>query len=41
MAIRVSDDGEVLFLYKASDKNQQELIAQAVAIRAKLRMAKS
>ena len=38
---RVSDDGEVIFLYKASDKKQQELITQAFAIRAKLRLAKS
>ena len=37
---RVSDDGEVIFLYKASDKKQQELIEQAFAIRAKLALAK-
>jgi hypothetical protein len=30
---RVSDDGEVIFLYKASEKKQQELIAQAFEIR--------
>lgn len=38
---RVSDDGEVIFLYKASDKKQQELIAQAFAIRAKRALAKT
>ena len=32
---RVSEDGEVIFLYKASDKKQQELITEAFAIRAK------
>lgn len=37
---RVSDDGEVIFLYKASGKKQQELIEQAFAIRAKLALAK-
>jgi hypothetical protein len=37
---RVSDDGEVIFLYKASDKKQQALITEAFAIRAKLRLAK-
>jgi hypothetical protein len=37
---RVSDDGEVIFLYKASDKKQQDLITQAFAIRAKLALAK-
>lgn len=36
---RVSDDGEVIFLYKASDKKQQELIATAFAIRAKRALA--
>lgn len=30
---RVSDDGEVIFLYKASDKTQQKLITQAFEIR--------
>jgi len=30
---RVSDDGEVIFLYKASDKTQQKLIEQAFEIR--------
>lgn len=30
---RVSDDGEVIFLYKASDKTQQKLIARAFEIR--------
>lgn len=30
---RVSDDGEVIFLYKASDKLQQELIGKAFDIR--------
>ena len=37
---RVSEDGEVIFLYKASDKKQQELIATAFAIRAKRALAK-
>jgi hypothetical protein len=32
---RVSDDGEVIFLYKASDKKQDELIDQAFNIRAR------
>lgn len=30
---RVSDDGEVIFLYKASDKTQQKLITKAFEIR--------
>jgi hypothetical protein len=30
---RVSDDGKVIFLYKASEKTQQELIARAFEIR--------
>ena len=30
---RVSDDGEVIFLYKASDKVQQQLISRAFEIR--------
>jgi len=30
---RVSDDGEVIFLYKASDKTQQKLIMEAFDIR--------
>jgi len=30
---RVSDDGEVIFLYKASDKTQQRLIERAFEIR--------
>lgn len=30
---RVSDDGEVIFLYKASDKTQQQLIQRAFEIR--------
>ena len=30
---RVTDDGEVIFLYKASDKTQQKLIAKAFEIR--------
>jgi hypothetical protein len=30
---RVSENGEVIFLYKASDKAQQKLIAQAFEIR--------
>lgn len=32
---RVSDDGEVIFLYKASDRKQQALIDQAFEIRAR------
>jgi len=35
---RVSPDGEVIFLYKASDKKQSELIDQAFTIRALLRI---
>jgi hypothetical protein len=35
---RVSDDGEVIFLYKASDKKQSELIDQAFTIRARIRL---
>jgi hypothetical protein len=30
---RVTDDGEVIFLYKASDETQQKLIEQAFEIR--------
>lgn len=30
---RVSDDGEVIFLYEASDKTQQQLITRAFEIR--------
>jgi hypothetical protein len=30
---RVSEDGEVIFLYKASDKTQQQLISHAFEIR--------
>jgi hypothetical protein len=30
---RVTEDGEVIFLYKASDKTQQKLIQQAFEIR--------
>ena len=30
---RVSEDGEVIFLYKASDETQQKLIARAFEIR--------
>jgi hypothetical protein len=30
---RVSDDGEVIFLYKASDKTQRQLIMRAFEIR--------
>jgi hypothetical protein len=30
---RVSEDGEVIFLYKASDKTQQKLITKAFEIR--------
>jgi hypothetical protein len=37
---RVSDDGEVIFLYKASQKEEQKLIEQAFKIRA-LRRLKS
>jgi hypothetical protein len=36
---RVSEDGEVIFLYKASDKKQQELITEAFTIRAKRALA--
>ena len=35
---RVSDDGEVIFLYKASEKEQQKLIEQAFKIRALRRL---
>ena len=35
---RVSDDGEVIFLYKASAGKQQELIRQAFEIRAVRRL---
>jgi hypothetical protein len=35
---RVSDDGEVIFLYKASEKEQQKLIQQAFKIKALLRL---
>ena len=35
---RVSDDGEVIFLYKASARKQQELISQAFEIRAVRRL---
>ena len=35
---RVSDDGEVIFLYKASQKEQQKLIGQAFRTRALLRL---
>jgi len=37
---RVSEDGEVIFLYKASSKKQQALIEEAFQIRARLRLAK-
>jgi hypothetical protein len=36
---RVSDDGEVIFLYHASDKEQSDLIAKAFDIRARRRLA--
>src|SRR5579871_1357168 len=36
---RVSDDGEVIFLYKASDKEQSALIGKAFDIRARRRLA--
>ncbi len=36
---RVSDDGEVIFLYNASDKEQSALIAKAFEIRARRRLA--
>jgi hypothetical protein len=36
---RVSDDGEVIFLYKPSDKEQQALIGKAFEIRARRRLA--
>jgi hypothetical protein len=35
---RVSDDGEVIFLYRASQKEQQKLIEQAFRIKALLRL---
>ena len=35
---RVSEDGEVIFLYKASDKKQDELIDQAFNVRARKRI---
>lgn len=35
---RVSDDGEVIFLYKASQKEEQKLIAQAFRTKALLRL---
>jgi hypothetical protein len=35
---RVSPDGEVIFLYRASDKKQQALISQAFNIRARRRL---
>jgi hypothetical protein len=37
---RVSEDGEVIFLYKASDRKQQALTEEAFRIRARLRLAK-
>lgn len=36
---RVSPDGEVIFLYKASGKKQQALIEEAFALRARARLA--
>ena len=38
---RVSDDGEVIFLYRASDRQQQGLIKKAFEIRTRLRLAAS
>jgi hypothetical protein len=35
---RVSDDGEVIFLYKASQKEEQKLIEQVFKIRALRRL---
>ena len=35
---RVSDDGEVIFLYKASDREEQNLITKAFEIRARRRL---
>jgi len=35
---RVSDDGEVIFLYHASDKEQSDLIGKAFEIRARRRL---
>jgi hypothetical protein len=35
---RVSGDGEVIFLYHASDKEQGDLIAKAFSIRARRRL---
>jgi hypothetical protein len=37
---RVSEDGEVIFVYNASEKQQQALIEEAFRIRARLRLAK-
>ena len=37
---RISDDGEVIFLYKASDSEQSALIARAFEIRARRRLAR-
>jgi hypothetical protein len=36
---RVSDDGEVIFLYHASEKQQSDLIGKAFEIRARRRLA--
>jgi hypothetical protein len=38
---RVSDDGEVIFLYKASDAEQSTLIGHAFEIRARRRLAEN
>ena len=35
---RVSEDGEVIFLYKPSDREQQDLITKAFEIRARRRL---
>lgn len=35
---RVSDDGEVIFLYKASDRTQQQLIGEAFERKARRRL---
>ena len=38
---RVSDDGEVIFLYNASDKQQQALIEKAFDIRARRKLSET
>ena len=38
---RVSEDGEVIFLYRASDRKQQALIDQAFEVRAKRELSET